>query len=96
MDEGREMNKEKWITLNHAVGLIANDNLPDAITFTLNEDRETYSLDATFKNVNVNGENNTVIFHSDKVSYPKYTDIYMYGPDEKVLYDIYIPDEEGE
>ena len=90
------MNKEKYITLTHAIGLIANDNLPDTITFMLNEDRETYSLDATFKNVNVDGKNKTVTFHSDKASYPKYTEVYMYEPDEKVLYDIYIPEEEGE
>ena len=73
---------------------IDKDTLPDQIIFQLNEDRKTYSLDCTFNSIKIDGEYRKIICHSDKASYPKYTDMFVtLRGDENVLYDIIIPDE---
>lgn len=74
---------------------INKDTLPDQIIFQLNEDRKTYSLDCIFNSIKVDGEYRKMILHSDKASYPKYTDMFItMREDKNVLYDIIIPDEE--
>lgn len=73
---------------------IDKDTLPDQIIFQLNEDRKTYSLDCTFNSIKVNGEYRKMIYHSDKASYPQYTDLYEFDDgDKKALYQIIIPEE---
>lgn len=82
------MNLQKAITV-----FIDKDTLPDQIIFCLNDDKKTYSLNCLFSSIKVNEEYKKMIFHSDKASFPKYTDLYEFNiDDEKVLYNIIIPD----
>lgn len=80
--------------LNEAVALMTQDVLPNQIIFTLNDDKTTYSVDCFFNSVNINGECKSMMIHSDKASYPKYTELFvMTRENENVLFDVIIPDE---
>lgn len=82
--------------LENAIELIRKGVYPDQFVFNLNEDKKTYSADCTFNCINVNGENKSVTFHSDKTSFPKY-DLFMTASGEdNVLFDIIIPNKDEE
>ena len=69
--------------------------LPNRIVFGLNDDRTTYSLNCIYNSIKVNGEYIEITIHSDKTSFPKDTDLFIsIRGDEKVWFDVIIPDEE--
>ena len=83
--------------LKDAVELISQGVVPNQITFQLNEDKSTYSVDCIYDSIKVNGEYANIIVHSDKVSFPKDTEILVSTREnEKVWFDIIIPDKEKE
>lgn len=83
------------MTLKGAFALIEQDSFPNQIIFNLNDDKITYSVDCIFNSIKVNGEDRSVILHSDKTNFPKDTELLMVERDEeKIWFDIIIPDEE--
>lgn len=81
--------------LEKAIELIGKGVYPDQFIFNLNEDKKTYSADCIFNHVNVNGENKSVTFHSDKTSFPKYDLFVTTSREDNVLFDIIIPNEDA-
>ena len=85
------------MTLNDAVYMISQGIVPNQIIFQLNDDKSSYSVDCIYDSVEVNGEDKSITIHSDKTSFPKDTDMLMTTREnEKVWFDIIIPDEEDE
>lgn len=79
--------------LEKVIELVRKGVYPDQFVFNLNEDKKTYSADCTFNCINVDGENKSVTFHSDKTSFPKYDLFMTTNKDENVLFDVIIPNE---
>lgn len=83
------------MTLNGALALIEQDSFPNQIIFNLNEDKITYSIDCIFNSIKVNGENRSIILHSDKTNFPKDVELHIVERnEEKIWFDIIVPDEE--
>lgn len=83
------------MTLNSVIHLMMQSVLPNKVVFKLNDDKSSYSVDCIYDSVEVNGEDKSITIHSDKTSFPKDTDILMTTREnEKVWFDIIIPDEE--
>lgn len=80
--------------LENAMELITKGVFPDQFVFKLNNDKKTYSADCTFNHINVNGEDKSVTFHSDKTSFPKFDSFMSTNEDNNALFDIIIPDKE--
>lgn len=85
------------MTLNDTIELVSQGVVPNQIIFQLNDDKSSYSVDCIYDSVKVNGEYANIIVHSDKVSFPKDTEILVSTREnEKVWFDIIIPDKEKE
>ena len=85
------------MTLNKAVYLMTQGVLPNQVIFKLNDDKTTYSVDCIYDSVKVNGEDKSMTIHSDKVSSPKDTDLFISTREnENVWFDVIIPDKEKE
>ena len=85
------------MTLNKAVYLMTQGVLPNQVIFKLNDDKTTYSVDCFYDSVKVNGEDTSMIIHSDKAAFPKDADLLLTAREnENVWFDVIIPDEEKE
>lgn len=85
------------MTLNDVVYMISQGIVPNQIIFQLNDDKSSYSVDCIYDSVEINGEDKSITIHSDKVSFPKDTEILVSTRgNEKVWFDMIIPDEEDE
>ena len=90
----KEIQEGRDEVLEKAIELIGKGVYPDQFVFNLNEDKKTYSVDCIFNCINVNGENKSVTFHSDKTLFPKYDLLMTTNREENVLFDFIVPSED--